>query len=87
MPKQISLIFISILLLLTFGVESATLFAGAESPIYSNWVPPDYDDDYFRNRMELTIPILVSNLSWIDAGTLCDQGFVSSVFRPPTSIF
>jgi len=80
-------IFISILLLLTFGGESVAFSAGTGSLIYSDSVPLDYDDDYLRNRMEPYVPVPVSNLSWIGVETLCDQGFVSSVFRPPASIF
>ena len=87
MPKQTIRIFISILLLLAFSGESLAFTAIAEAPIHSDCSFFDYDDDYLRNEVEPYIPVLVASLARVGARTFSDQGFLSSMFRPPRSIF
>jgi len=87
MSKQTTHIFICILLLLAFGGESLAFTARAEAPIDSDCSFLDYSEDYFFSEVEPYIPVLVPSLARFGARTLSDQGFLSSIFRPPRSIF
>ncbi len=87
MPKLTTHIFICILLLLAFGGESFGFTARAETPIHSDSSFSDYSEDYSLNEVEPYIPDLVPSLDRVGARTLSDQGFLSSIFRPPRSIF
>jgi hypothetical protein len=87
MPKQTIHIFISILLLVAIGSDSFAFTTRAEAPIHCDSSFLEYSEDYFFNEVEPYIPVLVPTLAWVDARTLPDQGFVSSMFRPPRSIF
>ena len=88
MSKQTTHIFICLLLLLAFSGESLAFTARAEAPIHSDCsFFLDYSEDYSLNEVEPYIPVLVPSLALVGARTLSDQGFVSSMFRPPRSIF
>jgi hypothetical protein len=41
---------------------------------------------YFHHETAAYLPILTSSLILICVDTLSDQGFVQSIFRPPTSL-
>jgi hypothetical protein len=87
MPKQTIHIFIAILLLLAFGVESLAFTPRVEAPIHSDCSFLDYSEDYLLNEVKPYISVLVSSLTRVGARTLSDQGFLSSIFRPPRPMF
>jgi len=87
MSKQTTHIFICLLLLLAFSGESLAFTPRAEAPIHSDCSFLDYSEDYFLTEVEPYNSVLVPGLAWFGARTLSDQGFLSSIFRPPRSIF
>jgi len=91
MPKRIINIFISALFLLV----SLALSGGAPAP--SVWaeapVCPDSpfsdceeDDDYLLKKGKPYLPASTFCLTLVSLSTLSDQGFVKSIFHPPTYI-
>ena len=86
MPKRIINIFISTLLLLAFSGEALDLSLWAEAPVCSDCPFSDYDDDYLLKEVEPYLPAPTFCLALVSLSTLPDQGFVKSIFHPPTSI-
>jgi hypothetical protein len=87
MPKRIVNIFISTLLLLAFSGEALDLSIWAEVSVCPDSSFSDcYDDDcLLRERLPyLSAPTLC--LALVSVSTLLDQGFVKSIFHPPTSL-
>jgi hypothetical protein len=81
------LINISILLLLAFGSEAVLVsFAHAEALVYSDCPVSNSDDHCLGVEMQAYLPEQISHPVLTDTSTLSDQGFVSSIFRPPASI-
>jgi len=91
MPKRILNIFISTLLLLV------SLALSGEAPDPSLWteapVCPDSpfsdcgeDDDYLLKEDKPSLPASAFFLTLVSMSLFRDQGFVKSVFHPPTSV-
>ena len=78
---------ISVLLLLAFGSEAVLIsFTDAEALVYSDCPVSNSDDHCLGVEMQVYLPEQISHPALTDASTLSDQGFVSSIFRPPASI-
>jgi hypothetical protein len=87
MPKRIVNIFISTLLLLAFSGGAFGLSVGAEVPVCPDSSFSDCnEDDYLLKEGEPYLPAPTFCLALVSLSTLPDQGFVKSIFRPPTSI-
>jgi hypothetical protein len=90
MAKRIINIFLLPLLLLAFSGEALGLSVWAEVPVCSDSSFSDSDceedDDFLLEggRPYLATPTLC--LALVSISTLHDQGFVKSIFHPPTSI-
>jgi len=80
------LINISILLLLVFGSEALGFSHQGELLINPDSSDSSCEDDNLNRAMESCIPKL-SRLAPNGASILPDQGVLSSIFRPPRSIF
>jgi len=80
------LINISILLLLVFGSEALGFSHQVELLIYPDGSDSSCEDDNLNKVMESPIPKLF-RLAPNGLSILPDQGFLSSIFRPPRSIF
>jgi hypothetical protein len=81
------LVNISILLLLAFGSEALVASSPqAEVSIFPDCPFSNCDDHYLRKETETYIREGISRLALMGPSILSDQGFVTSIFRPPTSI-
>ncbi len=85
MPKRIVNIFILPLLLLAFSGEALGLSVWAEVPVCPDSPFSDYDD-YLLKEGDPYLPAPTFCLALVSVSTLPDQGFVKSIFHPPTSI-
>jgi len=87
MPKRIVNIFISTLLLLAFSGGSLGLSVWAEVPVCPDSAFSDCnDDEYLLKEGEPYLPAPTFCLTLVSISTLHDQGFVKSIFHPPTTI-
>jgi hypothetical protein len=91
MPKRIINIFISTLLLLVslaFIGEAIDLSVWAEVPVCTDSPFSDCneDDDYILKEGKPYLLLPKFCLALVSISTLHDQGFMKSIFHPPTSI-
>jgi hypothetical protein len=88
MPKRTINIFISTLLLLAFSGGALDLSVWAEVSVCpdSSFSDSNEDDDYLLREGEPYLPAPTFCLALVSVSTLPDQGFVKSIFHPPTSI-
>ena len=88
MPKRIANIFFLTLLLLVFSGNTLDLpiWADVSEYPYSPLSDSNEDDDYFLEEKGPNLPAPTFYLTLVSESTLPDQGFVKSIFHPPTSI-
>jgi len=86
MAKRIINIFILPLLLLAFSGEALGLSVWAEVPECLDSPFSDCNDDYLLKEGNPYLPAPTFCLALVSVSTLPDQGFVKSIFHPPTSI-
>ena len=87
MPKRIVNIFILTLLLLAFSGGAFGLSVWAEAPVCLDSPFSDCNDDnYLLKEGEPYLPAPTFCLVLVSVSTFPDQGFVKSIFHPPTSI-
>jgi len=81
-------IFILTLLLLTFSGEALSLSVWAEVPVCpdSSFSDCNEDEDYLLKEGGPYLPAPTFYLALVSVSTLPYQGFVKSIFHPPTSI-
>ncbi len=85
MLKLIINVSISIFLLVALSVETFC-HSGPEIPVCFDHLFSDWDDHYLSNQRDSYLPTHEFCLIRIRINALNDQGFVKSIFRPPTSI-
>ena len=86
MAKWTINIFILTLLLLTFSGEALSLSVWAEVSVCPDSPFSDCNDDYLLKEREPYLPAPTFCLALVSLSTLPDQGFVKSIFHPPTPI-
>jgi len=79
-------ILILTLVLLTFSGEALSLSVLAEVAVYPDSPFADCNDDYLLKEVEPYLPAPTFCLALVSLSTLPNQGFVKSIFHPPTSI-
>ena len=88
MTKRIANIFFLTILLLAFSGEALDLSVWAKVHVCpdSPFSDLNEDDDYLLKEREPYLPSPTFCLLLVSVNTLQDQGFVKSIFHPPTSI-